>query len=53
MTPDRKTSIAGAVSGVLLAVKPLIPVAFAGVYDSASALVAGVALIFLGYWTNK
>jgi hypothetical protein len=53
MTTDRKTTIAGALSGILLAVKPLIPAEYGAVYDNASAMIAGLALMLLGYWTNK
>jgi hypothetical protein len=53
MNTDRKTTIAGALTGVLLALKPLIPAQYGAVYDNASAMLAGLAIILLGYWTNK
>jgi hypothetical protein len=53
MNTDRKTTIAGAITGILLALKPLIPVAYVGIYDNGSAMIAGVAILLMGYWTNK
>ncbi len=53
MNTDKKTTIAGVLGGVFLAIRPLVPPEFQPVYDSVSAAVAGNAIILLGYWTNK
>lgn len=53
MNTDRKTTIAGVISGVLLALKPLVPAEFGPLYDNVSAALAGLAIAMLGYWANK